>query len=165
MLKELKHQLFKKYADEKKFYKFNVHPSLHSSMEYISYIYLLKQNGNDVSKKSLKSKYMNLCMRNMTNYLFFVCSEREIGTYLLCYINFWIENLSQRNREYYLKLNFILSCINTCSSYIYYILFKMTTNPYILLYKLWSFLCDYKGSALQKHKRYKKNERADLKHP
>lgn len=62
-----------------------MHPSLHSR---VYPIYLLKQNGNDVSKKSLKSKYMNLCMRNMTNYLFFVCSEREIGTYLLCYINF-----------------------------------------------------------------------------
>lgn len=46
MLKELKHQLFKIYADEKKFYKFNVHPSLHSR---VYPIYLLKQNGNDVS--------------------------------------------------------------------------------------------------------------------
>lgn len=77
---------------------------------------------------------MNLCMRNMTNYLFFVCSEREIGTYLLCYINFSDWKLISKNREYYLKLKFILSChiacINTYSSNIY-IIFKMTT---ILIY-------------------------------
>lgn len=32
----------------------------------------------------------------------------------------------------------------------------MTTNPPLVPYKLWSFLCDYKGSAIRKHKRYKK---------